>query len=93
MSRRRGDLQVVFTRHAEAKFDVLEQHGFSVERSQVVDTLLEPDVVSPAVKGRWIAQKRISEHHVLRVVYREEGEELVVITFYPGRREYYEGQV
>ena len=93
MSRSRGDLRVVFTRHAEGKFDVLERHGFSVSRSRVVDTLLDPDAVLPGTKGRRIAQKRVSEHHVLRVVYREEGEELVVITFYPGRRKYYEGQV
>jgi hypothetical protein len=58
-----------------------------------MDTLLDPDAVFPAVKGRRIAQKGISEHHVLRVVHREEGEVLVVITPYPGRRKYYEGSV
>jgi hypothetical protein len=93
VSRRRRESEIVFTRHAESKFDVLERHGFSVSRAQVVDTLLDPDAVFPAVKERRIAQKRISEHHVLRVVYREEGELLVVITFYPGRRKYYEGSV
>ena len=93
MSRRRREIQIVFTRHAETKFDILERHGFSVNRSQVVDTPLDPDAVFPAMKGRQIAQRRISEHHVLRVVYHEEGEEMVVITFYPGRREYYESQV
>ena len=93
VSRRRREAEIVFTRHAESKFDVLERHGFSVSRAQVVDTLLDPDAVFPAVKGRRIAQKRIREHHVLRVVYREEGEVLVVITFYPGRRKYYEGSV
>ena len=91
MSRRRESLRVVFTRHAEDKFDILGRHGFSVSRARVVDTLLDPDAVLPGTKGRRIAQKKVSEHHVLRVVYREEGEELVVITFYPGRRKYYEG--
>ena len=89
----RRELDIVFTRHAESKFDILERHGFSVTRAQVVETLLDPDEIFPTVKGRRIAQKRVSEHHVLRVVYREEGKTLVVITFYPGRRSYYEGKI
>ena len=40
-----------------------------------------------------IAQKRITERHVLRVIYRQEGENQVVITFYPGRRERYEAKL
>ena len=93
MSRPHREPEIVFTRHAESKFGILEQHGFSVSEAQVVDTLLKPDIVFPAVKGRYIAQRRIGEHHVLRVVYREEGETLVVITFYPGRRKYYESSI
>jgi hypothetical protein len=42
---------------------------------------------------RMIAQRRINERHVLRVIYRQEGEDLVVITFYPGRRERYEAEL
>ena len=49
-----------------------------------------PDKVISQPNGRFIAQKRITEQHVLRIVYREEGEKRVVITFYPGRRERYE---
>ncbi len=85
--------EVIFTRHAESKFDILEQHGFRVSKAQVVDALLKPDSVFPVKKERWIAQKAISEHHVLRIVYRGEGDALVVITFYPGRRKYYEGSL
>jgi hypothetical protein len=93
VSRRRTEPEIVFTRHAESKFGILERHGFRVSRAQVVDTLLGPDAILPTVKGRRIAQKVVSEHHVLRVVYREEGEALIVITFYPGRRKYYEDRV
>jgi hypothetical protein len=49
----------------------------------------DPDKLIPQV-GNLIAQARISDTHVLRVVYREEGDERVVITFYPGRRSRYE---
>ena len=34
-----------------------------------------------------------TELHVLRVVYRMEGDTPVVITFYPGRRERYESGI
>jgi len=37
-----------------------------------------------------IAQKVIDDEHVLRVVYEIEGDEIVIVTFYPGRRKRYE---
>jgi len=82
--------RVTYTRHAEEKFELLKRHGFEVTRKRVEETLTSPDMVISQAKGRMNTQKRISERHVLRVIYRQEGEDLVVITFYPGRRERYE---
>ena len=79
-----------YTRHAREKFEVLKRHGFEVTSDQVEETVLNPERVISQPGDRFIAQKGISERHVLRVVYREEGETRVVITFYPGRRERYE---
>ena len=84
---------IVYTRHAEEKFELLKRHGFEVTRNQVEETLTGPDVVIDQGKGRMIAQKGISKRHVLRVIYRQEGEDLVVITFFPGRRERYEAKL
>jgi mRNA-degrading endonuclease RelE of RelBE toxin-antitoxin system len=81
---------VVYTRHAEEKFEVIKRHGFEVIRKQVEETLAAPDMVIPQAKGRMIAQRHIIKRHVSRLIYRQEGEDLVVITFYPGRRERYE---
>lgn len=81
---------VDYTHHARGKFEVLKRHGFEITSDQVEETILAPDKVIPQSGGRFIAQKRITPRHVLRVVYREEGETHVVITFYPGRRERYE---
>ena len=86
-------MAVRYTRHARYKFEVLERHGFPVTEQQIADTLAMPDAVIEQSRGRYIAQKRIAERHVLRVVYRREGEDMVVITFYPGKREWYEGKV
>jgi len=79
-----------YTHHARDKFEVLRRHGFEVTPGQVEDTVLNPQDVIPQRGDRYIAQKGITEQHVLRVVYRQEGETRVVITFYPGRRERYE---
>jgi hypothetical protein len=86
-------IRVAYTHHARVKFDLLEQHGFVVTPEQVEDTVLNPEKVTPQPGGRWIAQKGITEQHLLRVVYRQEGDRRVVITFYPGRRQRYEGQL
>ena len=40
-----------------------------------------------------IAQRRITDRHVLGVVYRQEVKDRVVITFYPGRRGRYETEL
>lgn len=86
-------MAIRYTQHARYKFEVLERYGFPVTERQVTATLSTPDAVIAQPEGRYIAQKRITERHVLRVVYRREGEDMVVITFYPGRRERYESKV
>ncbi|GIV79519.1 DUF4258 domain-containing protein [Litorilinea aerophila] len=86
-------MAIRYTRHARYKFEVLERHGFPVTESQIADTLARPDIVIQQPEGRYIAQKRLTERHVLRVVYRHENSDLVVITFYPGRRARYEDPV
>jgi hypothetical protein len=50
----------------------------------------EPAKVEGGYKGRKVAQRAITERHVLRVIYEEEQEEIRVVTFYPGRRSRYE---
>ncbi len=86
-------MAIRYTRHAEYKFEVLRQHGFPVTSGQVVDPLMNPDRVISQSEGRLIAQKLLTEKHLLRVVYRIEGEDMVVITFYPGRRERYGNEI
>ncbi|MCZ7574881.1 MAG: hypothetical protein M5U01_40540 [Ardenticatenaceae bacterium] len=84
---------ITYTRHARSKFELLRRHGFEVTPEQVEETILQPETVIPQVGSKFIAQRGITQQHVLRVVYREEGETRIVITFYPGRRERYEGEL
>lgn len=44
-----------------------------------------PDSVDYSRLPLLIAQKKIDNAHVLRVVYKEECEIMKIITFYPGR--------
>ena len=84
---------IVFSQHAEMKFEILEEHGFPVDKNLVISTMEKPQEIDRGYKGRKIAQKIIDERHVLRVVYEDLPDRLRVITFYPGRRERYEGKV
>ncbi|MBO9361720.1 MAG: hypothetical protein J7452_05905 [Thermoflexus sp.] len=85
-------MAIRYTVHARYKFDLLARHGFPIHEEQVVDALLGLDVAIPR-EDRLIAKKRIGERQVSRIIYGEEGEGLIVITFYPGRKERYEGAI
>ena len=80
-----------FTGHARAKFADLTALGLTLSESQVVDVIDHPDRVDEGHHGRQIAQGTLDESHVLRVVFEEADNEIVVVTFYPGRRRRYEG--
>jgi hypothetical protein len=41
----------------------------------------------------WIAQSSLSAHHLLNVIVVETETEIIVVTFYPGRRERDEGAI
>jgi hypothetical protein len=85
--------KIVYGSHAEDKFEILRRHGFVVSKRQVRETLRRPEKVEEGFRGRKIAQRRITEKHVLRVVYEERQEEIGVVTFYPGRRSRYESSI
>lgn len=64
-----------------------------MKRSWVVEILNRPDRVEDGYKGRRVAQGELDQNRVLRVVFKETDTEIVVVTFYPGRKAQYEGSV
>lgn len=80
---------VKFTRHALEKFDSLKRYGFQIDESQVVDVVLNPECIERK-NNQFFAVKLIDSKHALRVVYEKRKGFLVVITFYPVRRERYD---
>ena len=82
-------MAIKFTNHARNKFAIFARHNFNITEEDVIDVLTNPDKLEDERRPP-IAQKVISDRHVLRVVFRSEGNDKVVITFYPGRRRQYE---
>jgi hypothetical protein len=84
-----GDIpKVRFTRHAKDKFEVVRRYGYDVDREKVVETVLSPDRLDERGDQR-LAIKVLDENYALRVVYEVRKGYLVVITFYPVRRDRY----
>lgn len=78
--------KVKFTKHAIEKFETLKRYGFEIEEKQVVETILRPGRLDQK-SSQFFATKAINAKHALRVVYESRKDFLVIITFYPVRRE------
>ena len=83
-------MDIRFTDHALAKFEVLRRHGFALDPSVVEDTVRRPSRVLTGYHGRRIAQGPLDAERILRVVYEESASELTIVTFYPGKRTRYD---
>ena len=83
-----GVSKVKFTRHALEKFEVLNSYGFGVSEQQVVDVVLRSERLEKR-DGQFFAVKVLDSKYALRVVYEKRKGFLVVVTFYPVRRERY----
>ncbi len=79
-------MDIVYTKHAIFKFEILAKHGFNVTKEQIEETIRQPNKLMVGKMGRLIAQKAIDEAHLIRVIYIKENDEVKVITFYPTRR-------
>jgi hypothetical protein len=80
--------KVEFTLHAEDKLKRLTKIGVTKEKS--LEIIENPEKVVSGYYGRKIAQGLLSKDLILRVVYEESEEEIMVITVYPSERRRYE---
>ncbi len=86
-------IEILYTSHAENKFEILRGYGVSYTKTQIEDVLLHPDTIKETKKGRMIAQKTVSKTHLIRIIYEKRDNILKVITFYPARRKRYENEL
>ncbi|PIP12137.1 MAG: DUF4258 domain-containing protein [bacterium (Candidatus Stahlbacteria) CG08_land_8_20_14_0_20_40_26] len=77
-----------FTAHAEQKLLRLKEIGITKEK--VIEIVKEPGKIENGYFGRKIAQSSISKDLVLRIVYEETSQEVLVITIYPGEKRRYQ---
>ena len=84
---------IVFSKHAKDKFLVFKIHGFPIAEEDVIKAIESHDSIEYGKKGRKICQKVLDEEHLLRVIYEEFCDKIVVITFYPARRRRYESKI
>ena len=78
------------TGHASDRLRQEQERGFEADEALAMEILLRPYQLTPARDGRWFAQSPIDERHLLRVLFEEEPEGLVIITVYVGSRRQYE---
>ena len=80
--------RIKLTKHALEKFEMLKYYGFEIGKKHVIKTILHPERLDERDK-QFFATSVIDSGHALRVVYEDRKDYLVVITFYPVRRERY----
>jgi hypothetical protein len=81
--------KVTFTKHAIEKFKLLKNYGFEINKEQVIEAILKPERLDVR-EGQFLATRTIDAEHAIRVVYEVRKGFLVIITFYPVRRERYD---
>lgn len=81
---------ILFTKHALRKFSTLQRHGIQLTKTQVLNALRFPEKIDISRLPLYIAQITLDSKHVLRVVYKKEDNQKIIITFYPGRRTQYD---
>jgi len=86
-------MKIIYTSHAEIKFGILKKYGINYSKPQIEDVLQNPEKVEDSRKNRKIAQKQANSKHLIRVVYEEKDNDLIIITFYPARRKRYENKL
>lgn len=85
-------MKVMFTKHADKKFGDLKSLGLSITKSQINNILSNPENTDRSSDHpNIISSGKLDKEHILRVVYRAEGDKILVITFYPAKpgRYYY----
>ncbi len=85
--------KIKFCKHAELKLQILKKHGINFTKPQIEEVVSAPDKIIEAEKSRRIAQKIINTQYLIRVIFEESKDSIIVITFYPARRSRYEDKL
>ena len=84
----KNEKAITLSPHANEKLRRLVQIGISEEK--IIQTIQNPENLTAGYFGRKIAQSPLTEELVLRVIYEEMNNNILVITVYPAKRRRYE---
>lgn len=83
-------MKFYFTKHTKGKFKTLKQLGWLLTRKTIKETIVKPDALGIGIeRNAKFALKKLDDKHDLRVIYSDSGGIIVIITFYPTRRNRY----
>lgn len=82
--------EIRFSQHSEIKLNILNSSGILIDSEFVRETIQFPERLETKEGNKRIAQKKLNDNLVLRVVYRDFSSFILVITLYPGRKTRYE---
>lgn len=84
-------MKIIFTKHAANKFTKLPPGSVIVKEKDVLKAIKDPDYQDLELdKPKIIVHKNLDIKHIVRVVYKEENGIIIVITFYPTKKDRYE---
>lgn len=83
-------MTIVYSDHAIAKIEILRRHGIDVNKEIIEKIISDPEKLDFGYMNRLIAQRKIDDKHVLRVVYEEKINNILIITIYPGKIKRYD---
>ena len=84
----KNEKPIRFTPHAKEKLRRLIESG--ITEKEVIKTVENPESLTSGYFGRKIAQSKLAHELVLRVVYEEIDNKILVVTIYPAKKRRYE---
>ena len=81
-------MKIIFTKHAKRKFKTHKAGGWNFSDKDIKEVIRRPYFSEiNEERGIKIVLKRWDLRHDLRVIYREEGGIITIVTFYPTEKE------
>ena len=87
-SKKENNKPITLSPHAKEKLKRLVRIG--ITESIAIDTIKQPENVALGYFGRKIAQSSLTDELLLRVIYEEMDNSILVVTLYPAKRHRYE---
>ncbi len=80
-------MKIIYTKHALIKFNDLKLLGIKTTKKTIKEIIKNPDNLDEDTDPpKIIASGSYSHNLILRIVYRQEGDIIIIITFYPAKK-------